>query len=247
MLRKIFIKALGAVGLVALVSLFVLAQDAGPRIGIFVTPVPNAPLSATTVFERKRPLQDGTTESFRSISNIARDSSGRIYNELRQLVPLTFTGTPQLFSSHIYDPATRLNTFLSPAQRIARQSKLPGAEPEWERTPALPSAREGLPNKDPLLRQQDLGTQVMEDVTVHGARVTLTVPANLSGTGQPVVVTNEYWYSDDLHLYMLIRHADPRIGEQTVTVTQLKRGEPDPQIFTVPSDYKLVDETPPAR
>lgn len=247
MLRKIFINALGGVGLAALLSLLVLAQDARPRIGIFVTPVPNAPLSATTVFERRHPLQDGTTESFRSISNIARDSSGRIYNELRQLVPLTFTGTPQLFSGHIYDPATRLNTFLSPAQRIARQTKLPGTEPDWERTPVPPSVRKGTTSGDPLLRQEDLGTQVMEDMTVHGARVTLTVPANLSGTGQPVVVTNEYWYSDDLHLYMLIRHVDPRSGEQTVTVTQLKRGEPDPKIFTVPPDYKLVDETPPAR
>jgi hypothetical protein len=58
-------------------------------------------------------------------------------------------------------------------------------------------------------------------------------------------VTDEYWYSDDVHLNMLVKHTDPRSGEQTMTVTQLKRGEPDPQLFVVPSDYKVVDETPP--
>jgi hypothetical protein len=87
----------------------------------------------------------------------------------------------------------------------------------------------------------------MENVTVRGVRISRTLPASVTGTGQPLVVTDEYWYSDDLHLNMLVKHNDPRSGEQTMTVAQLKRGEPDPQLFVVPSDYKVVDETPPAK
>jgi hypothetical protein len=191
-------------------------------------------------------LQDGTTERFKTISNIARDSSGRIHNERRLMVTESATLTPQLVSTHIYDPTNRVSTVLTPMQHMARQTKLQGPAPDYEQAPSFPSVAPVDRNGEPLWRQEDLGTQVMEDVTVHGRRIVRNVSAAASGTGQPVVVTDEYWYSDDLHLNMLMKHNDPRTGEQTLTVTQVKRGEPDPLLFTVPPDYKLVDETPPA-
>src|SRR5262249_37306317 len=160
----------------------------------------SVPLSATAIFEDSHPLADGTTERLKTTSNIARDSSGRIYNERRQFVPLNFAGTPRLFSSHIYDPATRLSTFWGPRQHIARQSKQSGVGPDWEHMPWLPSALPSIPGREPLVRQEDLGTQVMENIVVRGVRITRTVQPAFSGTGQPVVVTQEFWYSDDLHL-----------------------------------------------
>jgi hypothetical protein len=246
MMGKIFMRALCGAALAALFTASALAQN-DFRQGIFVTPVANAPVSAIAVLETARPLPDGTTEKLKSVDHIARDSSGRIYNELRQLVPINFTGESQLFSSHIFDPATRTSTFLNLRQHIARQSKQPGPGPDWEHMSLLPSVPPPVPGREPLARQEDLGTQVMEGMTVHGERIIRTVPANVSGTGQPVVVTDEYWYSDDLHLNMLVKHDDPRSGAQTMTVTELKRGDPDPQLFVIPSDYKVVDETPPGK
>lgn len=256
MLQKTAMKAVAIASLIALLVVLLPAQDvrslippdargANPLMtGVFVTPVPNAPFTATTVTQSTRRLQDGTTEVLKTSSNIARDAEGRIYNERRQTVPGSFTGTPPLLSGHIYDPVTRLNTFFNPAQRIARQSKLNGPAPDYQPTSGLPSAPAPLLNGEPLWRQEDLGTQVMEDVLVHGVRIIRTVPVSASGTGQPLVVTDEYWYSDDLHLNMLIKHSDPRTGEQTLTVTHVKRGDPAPQMFQVPADYKVVDETP---
>ena len=84
----------------------------------------------------------------------------------------------------------------------------------------------------------------MENVLAHGTRVSRTVPAATSGTGKPVIVTDEYWYSDELHLNMLVKHDDPRTGQQTVTVTRLARTEPDEATSRVPAGYKIVDETP---
>jgi len=84
----------------------------------------------------------------------------------------------------------------------------------------------------------------MENVLAHGIRVTRTVPAAASGTGKPVIVTDEYWYSDELHLNMLVKHDDPRTGLQTVSVTRLSRAEPDEAMFKVPTGFKIVDETP---
>jgi len=92
--------------------------------------------------------------------------------------------------------------------------------------------------------EEDLGTQSMENVSVHGARRSTTVPAAASGTGKPVVVTDETWYSEELHLNMLVKHDDPRTGQQTVTVTHVDRNEPNPTVFQIPAGYKVVDETP---
>lgn len=60
-------------------------------------------------------------------------------------------------------------------------------------------------------------------------------------------VTDEYWYSPDLSIYMIIKHNDPRTGEQIVAVSDVHRHEPPAEEMAVPSDYKVVDEAPPPR
>ena len=79
---------------------------------------------------------------------------------------------------------------------------------------------------------------------VRGARI-LAIPENLSGTGRPVVVTDEIWYSEELHINLVTKHNDPRTGELTITVTGINPSEPDVSLFAIPPDYKLVDMTPP--
>ncbi len=67
---------------------------------IFVTPVPNAPLSAVVTIERTFIQRNGATATFRSMSEIGRDSSGRIHNERRRLVPNN--STPELEHVHLH-------------------------------------------------------------------------------------------------------------------------------------------------
>jgi hypothetical protein len=98
--------------------------------------------------------------------------------------------------------------------------------------------------RNSVVTEEDLGTQSMENVSVHGTRRSTTVPGAASGTGKPVVVTDETWYSDELRLNMLVKHDDPRTGQQTVTVTRVNRNEPNPTMFQIPAGYKVVDETP---
>jgi hypothetical protein len=208
--------------------------------GVFVTPVPNVPLTAVAEVHSTQVLDDGSSVSKKTFNNIARDSQGRIYNERRSLVPESFTGTPPVISMHIYDPDTKLNTFLEVETRLARQSV------RLETAPAL--AAQGrlsvMPVNRPGYQEQDLGTESMESVVVHGVRKTRTIPAAASGTGKPVIVTDEYWYSEELHLNMLVKHDDPRTGQQAVAITQVNRSEPAAATFEIPADYKIVDETP---
>ncbi len=67
----------------------------------------------------------------------------------------------------------------------------------------------------------------------------------MSSTGHDVVIVDEYWYSPDLSIYMIIKHNDPRTGEQIVAVSGVDRHEPNASVFAIPSTYKIVDETPP--
>ena len=60
-----------------------------------------------------------------------------------------------------------------------------------------------------------------------------------------MTVVDEYWYSEDLHVNLLVRHSDPRTGVQTVALSDIKREEPPPAFFEVPEGYKTVDMTPP--
>jgi hypothetical protein len=208
--------------------------------GVFVTPVPGVPFSATVLVETTQTLQGVATDTRKSTANIARDSRGRIYNEFRTLMPASFPGLPPLVSAHIYDPQTRLNIFLNPARNLARQSTFVGTPaatttPPWERIAA----------NNPSVTKVDLGTKTVENLLVRGVQVTRTIPAAQSSGGSVISVIDEYWYSDDLHMNILTKHTDPRTGQQTVQIQAISRAEPDPLRFEVPAGYKIVDENPP--
>jgi hypothetical protein len=208
--------------------------------GVFVTPVPNAPFVATVQIVSHNKLPDGTEHVVTTTNHIARSSSGRIHNERRMLVPASYKGEPRLLSAHIYDPSTRQNIFTDPMTRIARETILPAPE----RTPAnlLPPGQQRVP---PGVTVTSLGTQTQDGVELQGTRKTRILPADASGTGQPVTITDDYWYSPDLSIYLIIRHDDPRTGEQIVAVSHIERIEPPAELLSVPDGYKLVDETPP--
>ena len=95
--------------------------------GVSITPVPNAPFSADVTILSHQKLPDGTEVITTTVNHIARDAQGRIYNERRRLVPTTFRGEPLLLEAHIFDPATRVNTYYEPAVHLARQTTLSSA------------------------------------------------------------------------------------------------------------------------
>ena len=210
----------------------------GQTRGVFVTPIPNAPFVAVVNTRSSQILKNGAALNQKTLSAIARDRQGRIFNERRPLIPVLDTATPPILSIHIYDPKTRMNTFINPQNRVALQNTLnrpPSSLPP--EVGSIPLAGSSLPS--PYIKEEDLGTRKMEGVDVHGIRDTQTIRAEANG-GKEVTVVDEYWYSEDLRLNMLAIHKDPRTGEQTTAVTQVDRNEPDPAIFEIPSGYKII-------
>jgi hypothetical protein len=88
---------------------------------------------------------------------------------------------------------------------------------------------------------QDLGSQTMEGLFVTGVRTTLTIPAGQIGNEKPIDIVTEVWTSPDLKTVVYSKRSDPRMGEQIFQLTNVVRSEPDPALFTVPSDFKVVD------
>jgi hypothetical protein len=214
----------------------VLAQ-AGPD--IFVTPIPNAPFRGVVTVERSMVEQNGSALNLKSVREIGRDSQGRIHNESRMLMPASESRTPAVVRIHLYDPVSRTSAYLDPGHKTystAIVNHPPATEP-----PQLLASPEAvrLPQSQ-FAREEDLGMREIAGLSAHGVRETQTIPAQTSGTGKDVVITDEYWYSDDLRMNLMLRHSDPRVGSVTMTVTQLDRNEPDPAFFEIPSGYTLA-------
>ena len=91
-------------------------------------------------------------------------------------------------------------------------------------------------------KTEDLGTQNIEGVTCEGTRRITTIPAGAIGNERPIEITYERWYSKDLGMVVSSKHSDPRFGDQTYTLKNIVRAEPDPSLFTVPKEFKFTTE-----
>lgn len=232
----------GAAAMMAASGVAAHAQSGG---GIFVTPIPNAPFSATVRVERSVIEPDGNTLEFWSLRGIARDNEGRIYNEFRPFVPAGAKMAPKPDMIHVYDPQNRMAEYLYPAQKTYRMMML--QRPPRTDTPddfASPTGAAAPPSE--FTQKEDLGFRTIAGIEVHGVRVTQTLPAAESGTGQDVRVTNEYWYSEALRLNLSTTHEDPRSGKVTMTVTQISRSVPSAALFGVPAGYTMAGLAQPA-
>ncbi len=214
--------------------------------GIFVTPVPGEPFSAVAQAEATRTLPDGSSFDRKRTEKMARDSRGRIYNEGHRNVPLASAEQSPLVSIHIYDPDSGMNVFLNPYTHIARETRL---TTNSTKVPPLNWAQLNVTftPAGEHVQLDDLGTGVMQGLDVHGYRRSVTLTQKVSGTPQPIVVTDEYWYSEDLHINLMEKHTDPRTGTMVLTVTKIERVEPPAEMFAIPAGYKVVDMTPQAQ
>ncbi|HZQ17626.1 MAG TPA: hypothetical protein VFA90_02810 [Terriglobales bacterium] len=211
--------------------------------GFFLTPIPNSPFSGVVNIERTMVRNDGSVIQVKSIQNVARDSLGRVHNEMRTFVPILSSETPQLLRIHLYDPHTRISTNIDVPKRTFWTTTLnhpPATEPPSIRF----AAPDGNAPANDFTQQEDLGIRDFEGVAAHGMRQTQIVA--VSG-GKEVQLVDEYWYSQDLRVNLMVKHVDPRKGTITMTVTQISRTEPDPTAFDVPEGYTQPGPHPAAQ
>lgn len=89
---------------------------------------------------------------------------------------------------------------------------------------------------------KSLGTREFDGIKADGTLTSHTIPAGQVGNEKPIVVTSERWFSPELHVVVFARTSDPRAGETTYRLTNVKRGEPPAELFKVPADYRTRGE-----
>lgn len=237
-MKSRFLWAPRSVAFVFLCASFSLLPPNAAAQDIFLTPIPNVPFTAVIEAERSFVRPDGSVTLVKTERQIARDGRGRVYSAGGAMVPDSGNQQPEVRRIHLYDPQTRLSTVLDPTQRTfwtITVNHPPATAPPrlLEATPAGNTLQQSE-----FTKKEDLGIQEIGGIPAHGVREMQTIPADASGTGKEVVVTDEYWYSDDLRINVLIKHNDPRRATATLTVTKVQRFEPDSALFEIPAGYK---------
>lgn len=119
------------------------------------------------------------------------------------------------------------------AGAVVRQRIMVSSHPTGE-GPAAASAAN--------FKNEPLGKRIIEGVEAEGTRTTVTIPAGQIGNERALDTVSERWYSNELKTVVMTTRRDPRTGENTYKLTNLRRGEPARQMFEVPADYKIIDE-----
>jgi len=233
--------------------------------------VVGAPYSGEGVTTTTQVLADGTRIERTVTAKVWRDSEGRTRRE-QTILGLGALGETQ--SITIIDPVARVVYALNPAKREARRSVMPQRGERGRRGGGLPppppppppigsvdpatappppppppppgaGARGGPPPAGVANAPEPMGTRSIEGLSANGTRRREVIPVGRIGNDRPIEITDERWESPELKVLMLSRHHDPRTGDVEYRLTNVNRSEPPRELFTPPSDYKIVDGAPP--
>jgi hypothetical protein len=228
--------------------------------------IQGAPYSATITNESVQTLPDGSHITQTSTGTVARDSQGRTRQDapLPPIGNLSAANAPHIV--FIQDPVAQTSCTLNLTDKTAQQMPAfpaatgasgtvaaPGTAivamkmgSDTAVVPPLPAPgmfiQRSFAASDPSqVATEDLGSQTMEGVLVTGTRTTRVIPEGQIGNDAPISIVTEVWVSPDLKTIVYSKRSDPRMGVQTFELKNIVRAEPDPSLFTVPADFKVMD------
>ncbi|MGA2217562.1 MAG: hypothetical protein ABSG51_05725 [Terracidiphilus sp.] len=195
------------------------------------------PLEGVEKIVEVKPLADGTTITKRVEERKWRDAEGRFRKEATQVQE---GGEAVYHRATILDPVNNTVTTLDLDNKEATVIHLPEEGPGMLHpyVDLFYKPMEGMPGME--VKFEELRRKEFAGVSAIGRRVTRTRPPGTIGNDRTIVSVSERWWSPELKLLLYSSMDDPR-EKLTREVTQLDRGEPDPSMFTVPSDFSVRD------
>jgi hypothetical protein len=187
----------------------------------------------------------------------ARDSSGRIYSELHMIQTepppkkLQDTRESSIHFGHpdksrinstiwISDCHNRKDITVFPDLKIARTSDNNNASSRKRKNGASLFAFLTSGPRPPNVVFEDLGLKDVEGVLTHGYRSTILGTQDDGEWNGRVRYIDETWISDDLSEIILQILTNVRGKTETrITLTDIKREEPDASLFEIPAGYKI--------
>jgi len=224
-------------------------------------PVTGAPFSAQRVNEQVQIASDGTRfNNSHQQETLFRDSQGRIRTERAMVTGPNAPGDAPVLIE-IQDPVANFSYTLDTQNKVVHRVAF--SAPENRRpgvvganaaatggagggAPRLSSATvpaSGSTRPGPEMKEEDLGQQMIEGVMAEGRRHTQTWPTGSQGNDRPFQTIFETWFSPEIRETVLNKNTDPRSGEHTMKLININRSEPSPELFVLPADYSVVDET----
>jgi hypothetical protein len=208
--------------------------------------VKGKPFSAEAVTETSQTLGDGNRISHRTTARIYRDREGRTRRDIQlaALGPWSAATSRPMELSFLQDPVAGVGYTLNAHTRTAHKYLLQGGATAGNGPSADRTASQRPPGKPAYeFSRESLGRRLIEGVEATGNRTRMTIPAGQAGNERPIEASYERWYSPDLRVVVMSRYVDPRFGESVYHLTNLRREEPAPSLFLVPSD-NVVTEKP---
>jgi len=209
-------------------------------VSIFISPIPNAPFTATVSTEWTRQTSDGAAVVVKNHRMVARDSQGHVFEERRRFVPADSNSQSLLFQMDYVDPALHTRTVCLPPSSTCEVRGF--FEPVSTSTIPVGPMADGKH----YLSREDLGKSETEGLETIGTRETITTNPSTMGNDREVTLTKEFWYSPKLGVNLLVKRIDPLQGTQVFTVSNISLAEPDARLFVIPAKYKVTDDRPSA-
>jgi hypothetical protein len=197
---------------------------------LLVLPRPGIPISFEQVEEHSRKLGDGTsTVEFTVTGKTYRDSAGRL-----RIQSETLDGSGHTLASSISltDPVAGVKVVLLSAEKLAYRT--PFAVSSESRF-AIDDAADGQQSKHKWkVETENAGRRTIEGIEFEGTQIITTAEdePNLS-------TTVEQWYSDKLRLIGDVDRSGP-YTTYAIRIQKVHREEPDPALFVIPADYKII-------
>ena len=193
------------------------------------------PTISTVNTEWVRLMRDGSSITLKNHRAIARDASGRIFQERRYFVPDDGKHESTVTQIEISDPASHEQYICVPREQVCRLQRFFAAGPVSsqvaETTPREPGAPAG----------EFLGKQTIEGLETIGTRETDLIETGAVGNNSPILERREFWYSPQLGVNLISKRQDPRFGTQNFDVSDIVLGEPEAKIFELPSGFQVID------
>jgi|HubBroStandDraft_1064217.scaffolds.fasta_scaffold38339_3 hypothetical protein len=215
-------------------SLRLMEDDAGTVLG--------QPCTVVEQSEVTQQLADGTTLTQHTIVHKWRDDQGRFR---RESAGVKGDEAPVFQHASIIDPVNKTFVNLNLDRKTATVYHLPDSGPDALHPYVDQFDKEILALPGVQVKVEKLGGKTIAGVYAEGRRVTRIRPPGTVGNDKPLVSVRDQWVAQDLKILLASSLDDPR-HKQVDQVTQLERSEPDPGLFTIPSDFTVKDVTVPA-
>jgi hypothetical protein len=206
---------------------------------------PGAAFRAERITRAVQHLAEGTTLIREEQETLSRDSVGRFLDESHPSPSAQSSSTGKV-TYLLIDPVKQ-----QAVQWIAGAPtgiSFPLISNSHLTVVALPIPRNAgpqIPKDKTVVTTESLGTKTFAGIAAAGVRTLTVIPANLIGNGAALTIRHDVWTSTELQIVVAEDDESPFTGTRHSEIVSMKRGDPAPDLFTLPRGLTVKETASP--